>query len=80
MFELVVIGANAKNILILRSNSGMEENAMKPVGVRRNQTLPCYLCVSFGSLMHVSIGRVPRKCSNMQEQVHVGDLTWTFCC
>lgn len=53
MFELVVIGANAKNILILRSNSGMEENAMKPVGVRRNQTLPCYLCVSFGSLMHV---------------------------
>lgn len=56
MFELAVIGAKAKNILILRSSSGMEENAMKPVGVRRNQTLPCYLCVSFGSLMHVAIG------------------------
>lgn len=42
IFEFVVIGAKAKNILILRSSSGMDENAMKPVGGRRKQTLPCY--------------------------------------
>lgn len=31
MFEFTVIGAKAKNILILRSSSGMDEKAMKPV-------------------------------------------------
>lgn len=30
MFEFTVMGARAKNILILRSSSGMEEKAMKP--------------------------------------------------
>lgn len=42
IFELLVIGAKAKNILILRSSSGMDEKAMKPVGGRRKQTLPGY--------------------------------------
>lgn len=42
MFEFTVIGAKAKNILILRSSSGMDEKAMKPVWGRRKQTLPCY--------------------------------------